>query len=801
MTTINYGDAERQFVEAMRKRALALSHDLIADGNFHRCDAANKANWSGKNDGAYVLHLDGVPRGAFCNYTDGYGWNKWVYKTMRLLTVEQRRDFDREIEAKKIKDEAEREAKYARGQELARRRWNSAQACEQHAYLDKKRVLSYGLRVDDEGTLLIPMLGRDKKICSLQTIDGDGQKLFLTNGRAAGSYFRIGKSKGDDGSTICIAEGYATGATVHEATGHGVFVAFCDWNLTAVAEMVRERYPDAHIVICADDDWKTEGNPGLASARKAARAVDGKVAVPAFGDDRADELAVIMAKAQFEGDEREVYLRIAGHHGRVYIDLADKHWRVVEIDADGWRLVRNPPVRFYRRMGMLALPVPAKGGKVETLKKYVNLKEPSDFVMAVAWILGALRERGPYPVLNATGEAGAAKSTFVRIMRSLVDPNVSAVRTMPRNEQDLFIAANNGYVLAFDNLSWLPEWLSDGLSRIATEGSFATRMLYTDDEERLFTAMRPILLNGVEDVVVKGDLADRMIALELQIIPDKQRRREREFWKAFEADRAQIFGALLGAVAHGLRQLPEIHLEALPRMADFTEWAVACGDGLLRSKGAFVTAYAENRSKVTTTVVEGSPLMSAVQQLMVSEDGNWEGTMRDLKWRLDTIAGDTEIMRKHWPGSASALSRRIRTITTHLRRLGIEISERREGKARTRIVIITQTRKMPSVPSAPSSTQAMPPQKRLQNNEFYEADEADEADGILHTSLFSSEMASAPRPTTAPPPTPRVRERASPQNSVRPVRPVRRQIPWAERTDKDRFTRSASPHKDRRYDR
>ena len=119
---------------------------------------------------------------------------------------------------------------------------------------------------------------------------------------------------------------------------------------------------------------------------------------------------------------------------------------------------------------------------------------------------------------------------------------------MPRNEQDLFIAANNGYVLAFDNLSWLPEWLSDGLSRIATEGSFATRMLYTDDEERLFTAMRPILLNGVEDVVVKGDLADRMIALELQIIPDKQRRREREFWKAFEADRAQIFGALLGAV-------------------------------------------------------------------------------------------------------------------------------------------------------------------------------------------------------------------------------------------------------------
>ena len=123
------------------------------------------------------------------------------------------------------------------------------------------------------------------------------------------------------------------------------------------------------------------------------------------------------------------------------------------------------------------------------------------------------------------------------------------------------IAANNGYLLAFDNLSGLPNWLSDALCRLATGGSFAVRQLYTDDEEVLFEAARPILLNGIEEVVSRPDLGDRAIFLTLAPIGEAQRRPESELWREFEIARPRILGALLDAVVHGLRAMGRVHLD------------------------------------------------------------------------------------------------------------------------------------------------------------------------------------------------------------------------------------------------
>jgi hypothetical protein len=152
------------------------------------------------------------------------------------------------------------------------------------------------------------------------------------------------------------------------------------------------------------------------------------------------------------------------------------------------------------------------------------------------------------------------------------------------------IAANNGQVLAFDNLSGLPTWLSDALCRLASGGSFAVRQLYSDDEEVLFKAARPTLLNGIEDVISRSDLADRAISLTLGPIAEEQRRSEAELWREFEPARPRILGALLDAAAHGLRVLGCVRLDRLPRMADFapglrsrasstsTRWPLACGN-------------------------------------------------------------------------------------------------------------------------------------------------------------------------------------------------------------------------------
>src|SRR5215469_16231220 len=278
----------------------------------------------------------------------------------------------------------------------------------------------------------------------------------------------------------------------------------------------------------------------------------------------------------------------------LYLDLGDATWRAVEIDTTGWRVVDNPPVRFRRASGMQPLPVPIQGGSITALRSFLNVQTDSDFVLVVAWALAVLRNRGPYPVLVLSGEQGSAKSTFSAILRALLDPNTAPLRALPREDRDLFIAASNGHVLAFDNVSWLPAWISDTLCRLATGGGFAVRQLYTDQDEVLFDAARPVILNGIEDIVTRPDLADRAVFLTLEPIPEERRRSEAELWASFETERPCILGALLDAVVEGLKRLPETNLPKLPRMADFALWATAAELALWK-QGTFWAAYASNR--------------------------------------------------------------------------------------------------------------------------------------------------------------------------------------------------------------
>ena len=280
-------------------------------------------------------------------------------------------------------------------------------------------------------------------------------------------------------------------------------------------------------------------------------------------------LNVIEAKAHFDSPERIVHIRVGGLDGRLYLDLGDEAWRAVEIDVNGWRVIDNPPARFRRAAGMQPLPMPVPGGSAETLRSFLNVQSDADFVLVVAWALACLRNCGPYPVIVLSGEQGSAKSTFSAILRALLDPNTAPLRALPREDRDLFIAASNGHVLAFDNVSGLPAWISDTLCR-----------LYSDMDEVLFDAARPVILNGIEDIVTRPDLADRAVFLTLEPIPEERRRPEAELWAAFEAERPRILGVLLDAVVEGLKRLPDTHLPKLPRMADFALWATACETAL-----------------------------------------------------------------------------------------------------------------------------------------------------------------------------------------------------------------------------
>jgi len=337
------------------------------------------------------------------------------------------------------------------------------------------------------------------------------------------------------------------------------------------------------------------------------------------------------------------------------------------------------PVRFRRPAEMLPIPAPERGGSVEALVSFLNLPCRNDFVLIVAWLLAALRFGGPYPLLAISGEQGSAKTVLSKVLKSLVDPNVAPVRAPAREERDLMIAANNGYLLAFDNLSGLSFWISDALCRLASGGSFAVRQLYTDDEEVLFQAARPILLNGIEDVISRPDLADRAIVLTLPPIDQGRRRPEAELWREFEMARPRILGALLDAAAHGLRSLSgfDRRLEKLPRMADFTLWATACETALWPA-GTFARTYEANRRAAIESMIDADPVASCVREI-VAWSKSWIGTAAELLSLGVGYSGDRFSWRK-WPKNPRALAGRLRRVQTPLRSLGIEIVFTVKGK-------------------------------------------------------------------------------------------------------------------------
>lgn len=426
-------------------------------------------------------------------------------------------------------------------------------------------------------------------------------------------------------------------------------------------------------------------------------------------------LNVLEAKAHFDGPEREVHIRIGGLCDKLYLDLGDDAWRAMEIDSEGWRVVDKPPVRFRRAAGMQALPIPLPGGSIETLRHFLNVQGDNDFILVVAWALAVLRNRGPYPVIVLSGEQGSAKSTFSAVLRSLLDPNTAPLRALPREDRDLFIAAKNGHVLAFDNVSGLPAWISDTLCRLATGGGFAVRQLYTDQDEVLFDAARPVILNGIEEIVTRPDLADRAIFLTLEAIPEERRRPEKELWAKFSAARPQLLGTLLDAVSHGLKRVPDIRLDKLPRMADFALWATACETALWPS-GTFGAAYSSNRNEAVDSVIEADQVGSAIRSLIGTRT-EWTGTATDLLGALDEEVGEKVRKSKVWPSSARALSGRVRRAATFLRKIGIDIKFDREGRARSRIIHITRKPEcLPESPSIPSASSAKSPEPSGNNS-------------------------------------------------------------------------------------
>lgn len=392
-----------------------------------------------------------------------------------------------------------------------------------------------------------------------------------------------------------------------------------------------------------------------------------------------DAIATIEAVAKYNGKLKTVAIRTHRENGSIYIDSGCNSWRAIRIDKTGWTYIYNPPVKFIRKRGMTAFPDPGTISNLGLLKKYINISD-DEFPLIYGWLLCALAGVKPYPILVLQGEQGTGKSTTSRVLRLLSDPSTVPLRSPPKDTRDLLVSAANNHVVMLDNLSGLNPEISDCLCRLSTGGGIDVRALFTDGEQFLVDIQKPVLVNGIDDIATRPDLAERALIINLPVIDGEKRRSESEFWAEFETDKSKIFAGLLSCIVRGLQRVDQTILVDKPRMADAAQWITAC-ENADDAGISFIDAHKKNQLEAVELGIEASPLGSAILEMMKINDRLMH-TPGELLTILSDIAGNNQIRSKSWPQSPKGLGNIIERLKPNFRKMGIKIERRRNTNGR-----------------------------------------------------------------------------------------------------------------------
>ena len=396
-----------------------------------------------------------------------------------------------------------------------------------------------------------------------------------------------------------------------------------------------------------------------------------------------DALMQLEGDAHFNGPCHEVFIRIASHNNSIYIDMANENWEQIKITEEGWQKVsgNESPVKFKRTLRMSPIAYPDSKGSVNFLGEILNIENKAALQLIVGWLIGTIKPDGPFPILLLQGENGSSKSTTARLLKNVIDPSSVPIWTIPNSERDLIIAASNCWILNFDNLSDLHVWLSDALCRLATGRGFGTRTLHTDDSESLFSACRPIIMNGISDIATRNDLAERCLIVHLPPVTPDRRMTEKDLKMKWEGSIDCIRAALFDAVSAALLNINNVHLNTLPRMADFAKWVTAAESALPWDNGTFINEYEKNSADLVDMAIDADPVATAVLDLVKQLNPNeeWEGAASELLEELKTLVPESIHRRKSWPQRANVLSNKLMRAQSFLRKKGIEIERSKSG--------------------------------------------------------------------------------------------------------------------------
>ncbi len=336
-------------------------------------------------------------------------------------------------------------------------------------------------------------------------------------------------------------------------------------------------------------------------------------------DSLREAIATLNARAYGEGKEHKMFLRTAYDEDARYIDLANEAGDVVRYDKNGWDIVNNPPVRFYRTPNQAALPRPIRGGSLDLLHPFVNVAD-EDRTLTYAFLCDCCKGHGPYHVLNFSGDQGSGKTTSIFYLSSVIDPQKEAQTAgLPRKEDDLAVIALNTAVVVFDNLSGMPADMSDALCRLVTGGGIRSRKFYQQRDLLVFGFCRPVILNGIGDVIHAPDLLDRTLLVSCPTL-DGKHKRQSDMQKEFAERHPAIFGGLLDVCVAGLN---DSDTGDCTRNMESYQFMYHCAAKLPGGSEGFKTAYQRVRGKRSRSPMTRPRLPNILQGGSGSVAGGW----------------------------------------------------------------------------------------------------------------------------------------------------------------------------------
>lgn len=390
------------------------------------------------------------------------------------------------------------------------------------------------------------------------------------------------------------------------------------------------------------------------------------------------------AKAWFSGEEIKLFNRCTEKDNVIYYDLADKEHNCVKISSDGVTIEPNRKIMFVNRKNQKAQVKPDLNYEdISVLDKHYRFQSEEDRSLHIVTLITSFIPDISHPIIVFYGEKGSSKTTTMRKDRGIIDPANSEIMVLPKADKDLALTLSNNYLSCFDNLENISAEKSNMLCMACTGGGFTSRTLYTNDDETIHKFKVPIILNGINVVATKADLLDRCILIELERIPSDERREDSDIYSQFENDKPKILGAIFNILVQAKQIYPDVRLNRLGRLADFTRWGYAVAEACGIGGENFLSAYLNNQARANQEALDSNPVANAVI-LFMNQTDSFQGKISELLMELNAVAiqNGIDVKSPLWANEANVLSRRLNELKSNLNKEGIEfqVKHKTQGK-------------------------------------------------------------------------------------------------------------------------